>query len=125
MKRNIDAERQVIMAEVNRQPHRAARANRTPTVRAIDGPRHANFDPVALLAKAGLGKALVKVASGARVFAQGGDAIFYIQKGKIKNSASSPSRAKKPSLRSLDPGRARRPSLATIPYATGDRDCLA
>jgi CRP/FNR family transcriptional regulator, cyclic AMP receptor protein len=82
------------MADVNRHPQRAARANPPPTPGSIaptGGPRNGNFDADAFLAKAGLGKAIVEIPRGATVFAQGdaADAIFYIQKGKVKLSVVS------------------------------------
>ena len=43
------------------------------------------FDPKAFLAKVGAGKSISKFSKGQNVFAQGvADAVFYIQKGKIK-----------------------------------------
>src|SRR5277367_3162614 len=44
------------------------------------------FDPAAFLAKVGDGKSISKHQMGKIVFSQGdvGDAVFYIQKGKIK-----------------------------------------
>jgi len=50
-----------------------------------------DFDAVEFLAKAGLGKALVEVVKGSSVFSQGNpaDAVFYIQKGRVKVSVVS------------------------------------
>src|ERR1700733_6071822 len=44
------------------------------------------FDPIAFLAKVGAGKTISKYKKSQIVFSQGeaGDAVFYIQKGKIK-----------------------------------------
>jgi CRP/FNR family transcriptional regulator, cyclic AMP receptor protein len=44
------------------------------------------FDPKAFLAKVGAGKSIFEFSKGQNVFAQGdiADAVFYIQKGKIK-----------------------------------------
>ena len=44
------------------------------------------FDPGAFLAKVGTGKSISELNKGAIVFAQGdvADAVFYIQKGRIK-----------------------------------------
>ena len=44
------------------------------------------FDPKAFLAKVGAGKSISKLGKGQNVFVQGdvADAVFYIQKGKIK-----------------------------------------
>jgi CRP/FNR family transcriptional regulator, cyclic AMP receptor protein len=44
------------------------------------------FDPKAFLAKVGAGKSISKFGKGQNVFVQGdvADAVFYIQKGKIK-----------------------------------------
>jgi CRP/FNR family transcriptional regulator, cyclic AMP receptor protein len=44
------------------------------------------FDSKAFLAKVGIGKSISKFRKGQNVFAQGdvADAVFYIQKGKIK-----------------------------------------
>jgi hypothetical protein len=44
------------------------------------------FDPKAFLAKVGVGKSISKFVKGHNVFVQGdvADAVFYIQKGKIK-----------------------------------------
>jgi CRP-like cAMP-binding protein len=49
------------------------------------------FDAVDFLAKAGLGKALVEEAKGESIFSQGNtaDAVFYIQKGRVKVSVVS------------------------------------
>jgi CRP/FNR family cyclic AMP-dependent transcriptional regulator len=46
----------------------------------------APFDPRAFLAKAGVGRAISKFAKHRKVFSQGdaADAVFYIQKGKVK-----------------------------------------
>jgi CRP-like cAMP-binding protein len=51
----------------------------------------AAFSPVEFLANAGLGKAIIDVAKGERIFSQGdpADAIFYIQKGRVKVSVVS------------------------------------
>ena len=48
--------------------------------------RKAPFDPKVFLAKAGVGRAISKYAKDQIVFSQGdvSDAVFYIQKGKIK-----------------------------------------
>jgi|SRR5579859_654975 len=79
------------MHSVSRQLLRPARVAPPPTARPAGGPRNGNFDAIAFLAKAGLGKAIVEVARAERVFAQGdaSDAIFYIQKGKVKLSVVS------------------------------------
>ena len=44
------------------------------------------FDPIALLAKAGEGRAVASYASGQVIFAQGdpADAVFYVQTGRVK-----------------------------------------
>ena len=44
------------------------------------------FDPIALLAKAGEGRAASTYASGQVIFAQGdpADAVFYVQTGRVK-----------------------------------------
>lgn len=45
-----------------------------------------DFDPEAFLAKAGVGRTIIELAKNERAFAQGepADAIFYIQKGRVK-----------------------------------------
>src|SRR6185436_14468027 len=45
-----------------------------------------SFDPLAFLAKVGTGKTILKLSKSETVFVQGesADAVFYIQKGKIK-----------------------------------------
>jgi CRP-like cAMP-binding protein len=50
------------------------------------GKRKTPFDPKAFLAEAGIGRAISKYANYKTVFSQGAtaDAVFYIQKGKIK-----------------------------------------
>lgn len=50
------------------------------------GKRKTPFDPEAFLAKAGIGRAISKYPNRKTVFSQGAaaDAVFYIQKGKIK-----------------------------------------
>jgi CRP/FNR family transcriptional regulator, cyclic AMP receptor protein len=47
-----------------------------------------DFDPVAFLAKAGLGRKLVHLGSKERAFSQGdpADSVFYIQSGRIRLS---------------------------------------
>lgn len=57
-----------------RPPSRAAAGTKPP------------FDPLAFLARAGAGRTISRHAKGSSVFAQGNpaDAVFYIQKGKIK-----------------------------------------
>jgi len=49
-------------------------------------PAKDSFDPKTFLAKVGAGKSISKFSKGQNVFAQGdvADAVFYIQKGKIK-----------------------------------------
>jgi CRP/FNR family cyclic AMP-dependent transcriptional regulator len=44
------------------------------------------FDPIALLATIGDGRKILAFKQGEAIFAQGGltDAVFYVQKGKIK-----------------------------------------
>ena len=44
------------------------------------------FDPLAFLAKAGLGRRIVQLKAKGVLFSQGGDAdaVFYIQKGRAK-----------------------------------------
>src|ERR1700730_14722849 len=46
----------------------------------------ASFDPKTFLARVGDGRSLAKYRKGQIVFSQGetGDAVFYIQKGKVK-----------------------------------------
>jgi CRP-like cAMP-binding protein len=50
------------------------------------GKRKTPFDPKTFLAKAGIGRAVSKYANHKSVFSQGqpADAVFYIQKGKVK-----------------------------------------
>ena len=50
-----------------------------------------DFDAISFLAKAGAGKTMVEVPKGERVFSQGtqADAVFYIQKGRVKVSVVS------------------------------------
>ena len=49
-------------------------------------PAKDKFDPKTFLAKVGAGKSISKLGKGQNVFVQGdvADAVFYIQKGKIK-----------------------------------------
>ena len=49
-------------------------------------PAKDSFDPKIFLAKVGAGKSISKFSKGQNVFAQGdvADAVFYIQKGKLK-----------------------------------------
>jgi CRP/FNR family transcriptional regulator, cyclic AMP receptor protein len=49
-------------------------------------PARDSFDPKTFLAQVGAGKSICKFSKGQNVFAQGdvADAVFYIQKGKIK-----------------------------------------
>jgi CRP/FNR family cyclic AMP-dependent transcriptional regulator len=57
-------------------------------VKTLTGRRRntAAFEPAAFLAKTGLGRTIADVKKGQTVFSQGdsADAVFYIQKGKIK-----------------------------------------
>jgi CRP/FNR family cyclic AMP-dependent transcriptional regulator len=52
----------------------------------MGGKRKAPFDPTTFLAKAGIGRAVSKYANHKTVFSQGqpANAVFYIQKGKVK-----------------------------------------
>src|SRR5579863_397520 len=56
---------------------------RTPS---INGPGKLAFEPAAFLAKTGLGRTIVELKKQQTVFAQGdpANAVFYIQKGRIK-----------------------------------------
>jgi CRP/FNR family transcriptional regulator, cyclic AMP receptor protein len=49
-------------------------------------PVNDSFDPLEFLAKVGAGKTMLELHKNQNVFAQGdvADAVFYIQKGKIK-----------------------------------------
>ena len=51
-----------------------------------------SFDPKAFLAKVGEGRSIVKYPKDQTVFSQGepADAVFYIQKGKVKITVFSP-----------------------------------
>jgi hypothetical protein len=64
----------------------------------LSNTNRASFDPRAFLAKVGEGKTISKYRKDQIVFSQGAvaDAVFYIQKGKIK-PPSSPSGARKQS----------------------------
>ena len=86
-----------------RSPARAMRQLARP--RSAGDLRNGDFDAVAFLAKAGIGKALADVARGATVFAQGdaADSIFYVRKGKIKLSVVS-KRGKEAIVALLGPG---------------------
>ena len=59
------------------------------------------FDPKAFLATVNGGRSISKYRMNQKVFSQGkpADAVFYIQKGKVKTPLSQ-SRARKPSSRS-------------------------
>ena len=63
------------------------------------------FDPKAFLASVGEGRSILQRKVGQTIFSQGdpADAVFYIQKGKVK-VASFPSRARKRSSRCSEPG---------------------
>jgi CRP-like cAMP-binding protein len=63
-------------------------------VRVSRGSQKRNgFDPETFLAQIGLGKRIVKVVKNANVFVQGdaADAVFYIQKGRVRLTVSSKS----------------------------------
>ena len=64
-----------------------------------------SFNPKAFLAKVGDGKAISKYQKGQIVFSQGdiGDAVFFIQKGKIKLTVVS-ERGKEAVVEILGPG---------------------
>jgi len=69
------------------QPRLTTTAHRRPTPRSGNG--HAIpvvFDVASFLAEAGLGKVIVERAKDGTIFSQGdaADAVFYIQKGKVK-----------------------------------------
>ena len=57
-----------------------------PALRGRNGRGGLEFHPGDFLAKAGLGKAIVEILKDATIFSQGdpADAVFYIQKGKVK-----------------------------------------
>jgi len=63
------------------------------------------FDPKAFLAKVGAGKSISKLGKGQNVFVQGdvADAVFYIQKGKIKLTVVS-DQGKEAVVGMLEPG---------------------
>jgi len=80
------------------RPPRPASGASLPKVSARAGSARLNerdpvkgFDAVEFLAKSGIGKVLVEVAKGGSVFSQGNpaDAVFYVQKGRIKVSVVS------------------------------------
>jgi CRP-like cAMP-binding protein len=68
-------------------------------------PAKDKFDPKAFLAKVGAGKSISKLGKGQNVFAQGdiADAVFYIQKGKIKLTVVS-DQGKEAVVGMLEPG---------------------
>jgi CRP/FNR family cyclic AMP-dependent transcriptional regulator len=79
----------VIVAAAN--PELMRPASRTAPVgrksrAALPKSRRASFDPKTFLARVGDGRSLAKYRKGQVVFSQGeiGDAVFYIQKGKVK-----------------------------------------
>ena len=70
-----------------------------------NGRTGAYFDAADFLASAGLGKVIVERAKGATVFSQGesADAVFYIQKGKVKIAVVS-AQGKEATVAILGPG---------------------
>ena len=68
-------------------------------------PAKDKFDPKAFLAKVGAGKSISKLGKGQNVFVQGdvADAVFYIQKGKIKLTVVS-DQGKEAVVGMLEPG---------------------
>ena len=68
-------------------------------------PTKDKFDPKAFLAKVGAGKSISRLDKGQNVFAQGdiADAVFYIQKGKIKLTVVS-DQGKEAVVGMLEPG---------------------
>lgn len=68
-------------------------------------PAKDKFDPKTFLAKVGAGKSISKLGKGQNVFAQGdiADAVFYIQKGKIKLTVVS-DQGKEAVVGMLEPG---------------------
>jgi CRP/FNR family transcriptional regulator, cyclic AMP receptor protein len=68
-------------------------------------PAKDKFDPKAFLAKVGAGKLISRLGKGQNVFAQGdtADAVFYIQKGKIKLTVVS-DQGKEAVVGMLEPG---------------------
>jgi CRP-like cAMP-binding protein len=70
-------EQSIVNQETNRIPPRKATT--------------AGFNPVAFLSQAGVGRTVVTVPKGSRIFSQGdkGDAIFYLQKGRARLSVVS------------------------------------
>ncbi len=68
-------------------------------------PAKDKFDPKTFLAKVGAGKSISKLGRGHNVFAQGdiADAVFYIQKGKIKVTVVS-DQGKEAVVGMLEPG---------------------
>src|SRR3954470_3339308 len=70
---------------------RAARAGGKERLAVISSKNGNAFSPADFLANAGLGKVIVEVPKGERIFSQGdaADSVFYIQKGKVKVSVVS------------------------------------
>jgi CRP/FNR family cyclic AMP-dependent transcriptional regulator len=68
-------------------------------------PAKDKFDPKAFLAKVGAGKSISRLGKGQKVFAQGdiADAVFYIQKGKVKLTVVS-DQGKEAVVGMLEPG---------------------
>jgi CRP/FNR family cyclic AMP-dependent transcriptional regulator len=67
-------------------PRKTVKNPITVKIRLAEKPRKAVFLPAAFLAKSGTGRTLSELNKGDAIFAQGDDAnaVFYIQKGKIK-----------------------------------------
>src|SRR5438105_7262342 len=67
---------------------RAVQDRRRGSLALIVGKNGTPFSPGEFLATAGLGKVIVETAKGEHIFSQGAaaDAVFYIQKGKVKVS---------------------------------------
>jgi CRP/FNR family transcriptional regulator, cyclic AMP receptor protein len=71
----------------------------------VDSPAKEPFDPLEFLAKVGAGKAILEFHRNQNVFAQGdvADAVFYIQKGKVKLTVLS-EQGKEAVVAILEPG---------------------
>ncbi len=86
--------KQTVMATAPPAPTRAPAAAGESVVEAEKGNRRKKigFDAAAFLAKAGLGRVLADYVKDDTIFSQGdkADAVFYVQKGKVKLAVVSP-----------------------------------